>query len=492
MNEAHDLEVLLRAGAPIVVVETHEERRLVDLFRRIAIRLELPLHQWTITEGLARADIDFPADALSKDPETAVRLLREHKGAGIYLFLDFHPYMQDPVILRTVREIAQSSDGASKSMVFVSHRFNVPGELKRYISHFDLPLPSREALKTLVSDEARKWAASNPGKRVKADQRSLDALVSNIAGLSLDDARRLVRNAIYDDGVLSYSDIPEVMEAKYRLLNTDSVLAYEYDTARFSEVGGLARLKDWLVKRERAFRADTPPDGLTRPKGVLLLGVQGCGKSLAARAVAGTWGTPLLALDIGALYNKYIGETEKNIRQALKMANTMAPCVLWIDEIEKGLGHGDSDNGTSKRILGTLLTWMADDNDGVFIVATANDVTSLPPELLRKGRLDEIFFVDLPDSATRKIIFDVHLQRRNLDSNTFNLDRLAQDSDGFSGSEIEQAVVSAFYAAQEDGSRPDDEYIVNELKSTRPLSVVMAEDIAELRQWASSRTVPAN
>ncbi|MBE9516872.1 MAG: AAA family ATPase [Proteobacteria bacterium] len=492
MNEVHDLEVLLSAGAPVVVVETHEERRLVDIFRHIAIKLGLPVHQWAITEGLARIDIDYPADALSKDPETVVRQLKEHKGAGIYLFLDFHPYIKDPVILRTVREIAQSHSKLKKTIVFISHRFEVPAEIKRYVSHFELPLPSRESLKKLVSDEARKWAASNSGKRVKADQRSLDSLVSNVSGLSLDDARRLIRNAIYDDGVLSYSDIPELMEAKYQLLNTDAVLSYEYDTARFSEVGGLARLKDWLAKRENAFRADNPPDGLTKPKGMLLLGVQGCGKSLAARAVAGTWGVPLLGLDIGALYNKYIGETEKNIRQALKMANTMAPCVLWIDEIEKGISQGDSDNGTSKRILATLLTWMADDNNGVFIVATANDVTSLPPELLRKGRLDEIFFVDLPDQATRKTIFDVHLKKRKLDSNTFDVDQLAQVSKGFSGSEIEQAVVSAFYAAQTEGAQLDDRHVIDALRSTRPLSVVMAEDINALRQWASDRTVPAN
>ncbi len=310
-------------------------------------------------------------------------------------------------------------------------------------------------------------------------------------GLNLDDARRLTRNAIYDDGVLSFSDMPEVMEAKYKLLNTDNVLAYEYDTARFSEVGGLSKLKQWLAIREAAFKSDTPPDGLSRPKGILLLGVQGCGKSLAARAVAGSWHVPLLGLDIGALFNKYIGETEKNIRQALKLANIMSPCVLWVDELEKALNQGGDETGTSQRILGTLLTWMADQNDGVFIVATANDVSRLPPELLRKGRLDEIFFVDLPDADTRKTIFTVHLKKRSLDPQDFDLDKLSHGSSGFSGSEIEQAVVTAFYLAHAEKRQPDTAMVLEALQTTRPLSVVMAEDIQALRGWAQGRTVPA-
>lgn len=492
MNEVHDLEVMLGSSVPIIVVESHEERRLVDVFRQIAIRLGTPLSQWTITEGMARADIDFEADTLSKDPETAVRKLKDSRTAGVYLFLDFHPYITNPVILRTVREIAQDYDKVPRTIVFISHKFDAPKEIERYTRHFELPLPDRETLRKMVSGEARQWATENPGKRVRADQKSLDALVGNMMGLNLDDARRLVRNAIYDDGVLSYSDMPEVMEAKYKLLNADSVLAYEYDTARFSEVGGLSRLKEWLAVREAAFRSDSPPDGLSRPKGILLLGVQGCGKSLAARAVAGTWHVPLLGLDIGALFNKYIGETEKNIRQALKMANIMSPCVLWIDEIEKGLSQGGDETGTSQRILGTLLTWMADQNDGVFIVATANDVSRLPPELLRKGRLDEIFFVDLPDTETRRTIFSVHMKKRNLDIKALDLDQLAKASEGFSGSEIEQAVVSAFYTAHAEKCQPDTEMIVGAIRSTRPLSVVMAEEVQSLRDWARGRTVPAH
>ena len=231
---------------------------------------------------------------------------------------------------------------------------------------------------------------------------------------------------------------------------------------------------------------------LDRPKGVLLLGVQGCGKSLAAKAVAGVWGLPLLRFDLGAMYNKFHGETERNLRETLKSSETMAPCVLWIDEIEKALSSSDSDNGTSKRVLGSLLTWMAENENKVFIVATANDIEALPPELVRKGRLDEIFFVDLPNMKTRMKIFEIHLDKRDEDPVHFDIALMAKKADGFSGAEIEQAVVSALYTAHTQDRPLTDKDIFGELEMTRPLSIVMKEKIDYLRQWASERTVPAD
>jgi SpoVK/Ycf46/Vps4 family AAA+-type ATPase len=282
------------------------------------------------------------------------------------------------------------------------------------------------------------------------------------------------------------------MEAKYRLMNASGVLSFEYETARFGKVGGLSKLKEWLSVRQRVFQGEAVGFGLEAPKGVLLLGVQGCGKSLAAKAVAGVWDVPLLRLDFGALYNKYIGETEKNLRDALRTAEVMAPCVLWVDEIEKGLAGGDGDDGVSRRVLGTLLTWMAERKKSVFLVATANDVTGLPPELLRKGRFDEIFFVDLPDEATRALIFQIHLKNRNLQPSRFDLDRLAKASPGFSGAEIEQAIVSSLYASLATSSTISMTHLLEELGKTKPLSVVMKEKIDWLRNWARERTVPAN
>jgi SpoVK/Ycf46/Vps4 family AAA+-type ATPase len=249
-------------------------------------------------------------------------------------------------------------------------------------------------------------------------------------------------------------------------------------------------MKRWLEQRRQVFLAEQPPVGLDPPKGILLLGVQGGGKSLAAKSVAGSWGVPLLRLDFGTLYNKYYGETERNLRQSLRAAESMSPCVLWIDEIEKGLS-GDADGGPSKRVLGTLLTWMAERKSRVFLVATANDIEMLPPELLRKGRFDEIFFVDLPDASVRHEIFRIHLEKREQDSSTFELTQLQAASEGFAGAEIEQAVVAALYASHASKEKLNTDHILQEIEQTKPLSILMAEKIAYLRNWAASRTVSA-
>jgi SpoVK/Ycf46/Vps4 family AAA+-type ATPase len=325
---------------------------------------------------------------------------------------------------------------------------------------------------------------------VQARSAALEAFTQNLIGLTLADARRLVRNAIADDGAITDQDVEGLRQAKYELLNQGGVLSFELDTVAMEDVAGLHNLKRWLTRRRPVFLAADPPPGLDAPKGVLLLGVQGAGKSLAAKAVAGAWQVPLLRLDFATLYNKYYGETERNLRESLKTAGMMAPCVLWIDEIEKGLAS-DQEGGPSRRILGTLLTWMAERKDRVFFVATANDIESLPPELLRKGRFDEIFFVDLPDPEVRRVILRIHLNKRGQDSEKFDLDDLAAASEGFSGAELEQAVVSALYTAHADQQELATKHIRAELEQTRPLSVLMAEDIAYLRTWAAERTVPA-
>jgi len=328
------------------------------------------------------------------------------------------------------------------------------------------------------------------GNRVSVGKESMARLVKNLAGLSYNDARRLIRNAIVDDGAINDDDLPEVMQAKYRLLNRDDVISFEYETARFSDVGGMNSLKQWLKKRESAFMAVTQ-NRHDRPRGVLLLGVQGCGKSLAAKAIAGIWKVPLLRFDFAALYNKYIGETERNLRESLKAAQLMAPCVLWIDEIEKGISTGN-DDGTAKRVLGAFLTWLAENKQHVFVVATANDIQALPPELVRKGRLDEIFFVDLPSAEIRKQVFSIHMQKRGIDATKIDLDALAAASESFSGAEIEQAVVSARYASHDSSEPITTKSLLDEIVITRPLAVVMAEQVTRLREWAEGRTVPVD
>jgi len=301
-----------------------------------------------------------------------------------------------------------------------------------------------------------------------------------------------VRRLIHADGRIAQADVQAAQRAKFELLGRGGVLSFEPDLADFEQVAGLSRLKRWITQRRAIFVEGQAPKGLDPPRGVLLLGVQGCGKSLAAKACAGGFGVPLLRLDFGALYNKYHGETERNLREALKAAEAMAPCVLWCDEIEKGLATSSSDDGVSKRVLGSLLTWMNERKSPVFLVATANDVSQLPPEFLRKGRFDEIFFVDLPNAEARQAALRIHLQRRELALEHFDLEALSAATDGYSGAEIEQAIVAALYDAHADGRPLDTPRLLASIRATRPLSVLMAERVQWLRDWARERCVPAD
>jgi SpoVK/Ycf46/Vps4 family AAA+-type ATPase len=343
-----------------------------------------------------------------------------------------------------------------------------------------------------MKEEVQAWEAANPGSKVQGEREAFDTLLRHLAGLSAEDVRRLARTALGADGAITMENVGKIVSRKHEMLAKDSVLSFEIDTARFSDVAGLVNLKKWLEQRKAAFLGDAAELGLDVPKGIMLLGVQGCGKSLAAKATAGAWAVPLMRLDFGALYNKFLGETERNLRAALEVADAMSPCVLWMDEIEKGVASNDNDGGESRRLLGTLLTWMAERKTKVFLVATSNDIEALPPELVRKGRLDEIFFVDLPDANAREEIFRIHLKRRKQDAATFDIPALVAKSEGFSGAEIEQAVVGALYAAHAAGQKLSTDNVQAEIARTRPLSVVMAEKIAYLRMWAADRTVKAD
>lgn len=492
MPDLHDLEVLLRSPVPLIVIETREERRVIQLFMRVLVLHRKPLYRWSITEGLRRLDKEFGAQTHTRKPEELLGQIRSTRQAGIYLLSDFHPYVDDPLHVRLIKDIALAYEEVAHTLVFISHALDVPAEIQWLTARFDLAVPTRRQLGDIVAAEARDWSKKNTGRAVQSSQRMLDRLVDNLVGLPVTDAKRLARGAIEDDGAITESDLPGVMKTKFRLIGQDGVLAYEFDTAQFAEVGGLDQLKSWLEVRKAIFQGQSGADGLDLPKGIMLLGVQGCGKSLAAKAVAGAWGTPLLRLDFGSLYNKYHGETERNLRESLRQAEAMAPCVLWIDEIEKGVSVDSSDSGVSRRLLGSLLTWMAENRSRVFIVATANDIEALPPELLRKGRLDELFFVDLPDEDTRRKILEIHLSKRKVKANGIDLASCAAACEGFSGAEIEQAVVSALYSAHACKKALTTQTVMDEIGRTRPLSVVMSERIARLRSWARERTVPAN
>jgi SpoVK/Ycf46/Vps4 family AAA+-type ATPase len=409
--------------------------------------------------------------------------------AGIYVLLDFHPFLEDPVHVRLLKDICIRAREVDRQIVFISHEVNMPEELENYCARFDIALPSEQERARIIKKAARDYAKEHPGHRVKVDSKAHELLIQNLAGLTWSDTERLARNAIYLDGAITHSDLPGVMQAKYDLLNRGGALHFEYDTARFSDVGGLERLKKWLKQRRPVFRGDESAAHLDNPKGILLLGVQGCGKSLAAKATAGIFGVPLLRLDFGTIYDKYHGETERKLRESLKTADVMSPCVLWIDEIEKGIAGRGGETGTSQRVLGSFLTWMAERKSRVFVVATANEISTLPPELVRKGRFDEIFFVDLPTDDVRRSILSIHLAKRDQPLKNFDLDALTRISDGFSGAEIEQAVVSSLYAAYAKREPLATAHVSAEIEETRPLSVVMAERIDAMRKWAAGRTV---
>ncbi|MDA0687722.1 MAG: AAA family ATPase [Proteobacteria bacterium] len=503
MFELNDLLLLLRSSQPVISIQTHEEQRAVDMIRRCSVEIGKPVLQWSITRGLVDAGSGRPAMSLldkdvtqnmeaQSDPKQTLAQINNSRSPGIYVLLDFHPHLDDAFCVRMIKEIAQEHRNNGHHLIFISHELTIPAELSRFNARFDLSLPDRDAIRKLVISELKVWKLRNASQKLEADRKSIDLLVNNLTGLTVSESQRLIRNAIYDDDAISRCDIDRVQKAKYELLGKDGVLSFEYETADFKQVGGLKSLKSWLEVRQAAFTSNKKDSRLDRPRGILLVGIQGSGKSLAAKAVAGVWHVPLLRLDFGTLYNKFFGETEKNMRHALELAEVMSPCVLWIDEIEKGISTGDYDSGTSQRLLATLLTWMAENNKPVFIVATANNIEDLPPELIRKGRLDEIFFVDLPDEEVRKEIFQIHLQKREANTGNLELEQLAALTPGFSGAEIEQVVVSGLYHALARQEPLSQAMLVEAIENTRPLSVVMAEKISRLQAWARERTVLAN
>lgn len=486
MAALDDLKVFLKSNS-IIVIESREEKAIVAAFKKLMPTVHKTLFSWSVTTGLKRLDKELPSQKFNNDPYNVLEQINSSRYPGVYLLPDFHPYLSDPKIVRMIKEIAQNNQQNNHSLVFISHEITLPDEVSHFVRSVQWSTPNDDEILAIINEIALEWGQLN-GRDVVRNSQLVEKLANNLKGLSRLQVRKLARSAVHD-GVIDESDIPAVMKAKYELLDDGSSLSFEYETASFSELGGQEKLKQWLKFRKDIFLGEQSVKGLDPPKGIMLLGVQGCGKSLAAKAVAGIFGVPLLRLDFGAIYNKFHGETEKNLREALKTASLMEPCVLWMDEIEKGLSSSESDEGTSKRILGSLLTWMAEKSSRVFLVATSNDIESMPPELIRKGRLDEIFFVDLPDVSIREKIFNIHLQKREQAPDTFNIPELGEATEGFSGAEIEQVIVSGFYTALGNAQPLDTAVLLKEIRDTYPLSVTMAEKVQYLRDWAVNRAV---
>jgi len=496
-NQSQEIEVLIRARYPLIYVISWEEQRVLSLVTAIAQRLDKKVFEWSVTTGLAPAGTSIQSqkhrDTATQDPLVALDTIIENLDPALYVLKDFHPFIghQNMSVIRRLREIAANLKNTFKTILIVSPMLQIPPELEKDLTVVDFDLPKAGEMSALL-DRVIGEVKSNPKLNVRMAPEVREGIVHALLGLTLAEAENVLAKTLVQHRALGEKSVEVILEEKKQIIRKSGLLEYYESKENLQTVGGLDALKDWLMKRSVAFTDRAREFGLPAPRGVLLLGVQGCGKSLMAKAVSQLWKLPLLRFDVGKVFGSLVGSSEENIRRAIKTAESIAPAVLWIDEIDKafrgsrGSGSG-TDAGTSARVFGTFLTWMSDKTAPVFVVATANDVSQLPPELLRKGRFDEIFFIDLPANAERKDIFRVHLSKRGRDIGGFNLDELAGLSVGFSGAEIEETIVSSLFdvfSSQKELTTAD---IVTSLRQTVPLSKTMSEEVDHLRNWAQGR-----
>ncbi|MHC4502345.1 MAG: AAA family ATPase [Planctomycetota bacterium] len=494
-DQMKQLEILIRARYPIIYVVTWEESRVIEMLTEIGARMKKKTYEWSCSGGIVPAGTPIQAAKLTKagtkDPLVALNEVVEQVEPAVYLFKDFHPFLAKTnfAIIRKLRDIAQTLKSSYKTLVLVAPFLQLPPELEKDVTVIDLHLPSLEELGELLARIAAE-VKDNPKIRIELDGAARENILKAALGLTLAEAENVFAKALVSGGKLTKDDVAAVFAEKRQIIRKSGLLDYCDPDVSFEGVGGLDSLKDWLSKRKLAFTNRAKDFGLPPPRGVLLLGVQGCGKSMCAKSVSANWQVPLLRLDIGRMFGSLVGSSEENIRRAISIAESIAPCVLWVDEIDKAFGAlsgRSTDSGTSQRVLATFLTWMAEKTSPVFVVATANNIHVLPPELLRKGRFDDIFFVDLPDEGERGKVFAIHLAKRRRDPASFDLDELSRRSDGFSGSEIEQAVISSLFDAfyqQRELAQGD---IHTALSETVPLSKTMKEEIEALREWCQTR-----
>ena len=483
-----ELALLVNSQYPIIYLETWEETRATEILGLVAQDLAVPFYIWTITGGLFRA-----GGAPIYNTQEPIQVLAEisgMEGDALFLLKDFHKHLDDGVIVRKLRDLTQLFRRARRSILISSPVVNLPVELEKDTARFLLGLPEDSEMNQLVVATVRDLLEKYRFQNLLA-QDQLPEVVRSLRGLTRDEARRVLTQAILEGSRFDLGTLDHIREAKNGLIKDQGVLEFLEPPAGLDAVGGLARLKAWLGKRRGALTPEAARFGLEPPKGILVMGVQGCGKSLCAKAVATLWRLPLLRLDVGRVFSDLVGSSERNVREAIKVAESVAPCILWVDEIEKAFAGTQSsafsDAGTSARVFGTFLTWLQEKEAPVFVIATANNIHLLPPELLRKGRLDDIFFVDLPTRAERGTVFAIHIRRRGRDPAQFDFDKLAAASEGFSGAEIEQAVISALFDVFEAKADLTTGAVLNSIGSTVPLSTTMKEDIDGLREWAEGR-----
>jgi SpoVK/Ycf46/Vps4 family AAA+-type ATPase len=491
-----EIDTLIRARYPLLYLVTFEEQRVESLLGELARAHGKELVEWSSTRGLRTVTGAHRGEPLenSSDPLAALLHVPQLKKPSLVLLKDFHRHLDEPLVVRALRELGTTLKSAHTTVLIVAPTLRLPDELEKEVSVIDVPLPTRADLMKLLREIAR-LVTRNRKAVVELSGEQAESLVAAAHGLTLAEAENAFAKAIARDNRLDGSDLRLILDEKSQVIRKSGLLEY-YDTEQaMTDVGGLTHLKRWLSRRTNAFTDAAREFGLPAPKGLLLLGVQGCGKSLTARAIATSWRLPLVRLDMGRIYSGLVGSSEENLRKAIRAVESLAPVVLWVDEVEKGLagaGGGSGDTGVSARVFGTLLTWLQEKTSPVFVVATANRIESLPPELLRKGRFDEIFFVDLPTEAEREEILRIQLRRRRRDPSKFPVTALAEATAHFSGAELEQLVIAGLYDAFADGVELTPEHLFAAARETPPLAVTMAEDVTKLREWARSRTRPAS
>lgn len=495
-----EIDVLIRARYSLLYVVSWEERRVLAALREIVVGQDKSFYTWSETMGLrdgTKPVATGSPDARTRDALHVLDAIRGTREPAVYVLKDFHVFLSNnyphaSAAIRKLRDLADALHTAYATVILLSPVLQLPEELQKDLTVIDYDLPAIRELDGLLT-RALDSVRGQEGVDVNLSAEQREQVVKAALGLTLTEAENVFAKCIVEKGEF---DVDLVVSEKQQLIRKSGVLEYFQSNEHVEDIGGLEVLKAWLRNRALAFTEKARKFGLPSPRGILLLGVQGCGKSLTAKAVAHLWRLPLLRLDVGRIFAGLVGSSEENMRRAIQMAETVSPCVLWLDEIEKGLAgvqsSGYADSGVTARVFATLNTWMQEKTKPVFVVATANDISQLPPELLRKGRFDDIFFVDLPSEAERREIFAVHLGKRSRDPDDFDLDGLAAASQGFSGAEIEQAIISGLYAGFEEDRDVSTEDIVTALKQTVPLSVTMREEIQFVRRWAKGRARPAS
>lgn len=489
-----ELELMIRSRYPIIYLITWEEMRVKRFMQGVSASLNKQLYIWSISSGMESNGRTVSED---KTPEAALDFIEKSSDNAIFILKDFHPFLKDEntLAIRRLRDLSVRLKRSFKTIVISSPILMIPAELEKEISVLDFPLPNLMELSDLLKAMLRSVEASRK-IMINAAPEVMERAVKAALGLTENEAENVFAKALVSNSSFDENDIPLIISEKKQIIRKTGLLEYFDLTETIKNVGGLENLKKWLGERSYAFSERAREYGLPQPKGLLLLGVQGCGKSLVSKSIASLWQLPLLRLDVGQMFNSYIGASEANMRKAIKISESIAPVVLWLDEIEKGFGgvsgSGASDAGTTARVFATFLTWLQEKTSPVFVVATANNIDALPPELVRKGRFDDIFFVDLPDSKERMDIFKIHLRKRGRAPESFDIEALAAATDGFSGAEIEQAVIDALYRVFPEGRDINSTDIVSVINETVPLSQTMAEDIARLRDWAKDRARQAS